>query len=188
MTILAEGQPIKHATTKNGMEVFLRYPSMDDVPAMLEFINALSKERTFLHVQGKQFTYNEERDYVAGALRSIQKGDRVQVLAFVDGELAGSTEITRDPFDSNRHRGGLGISVAQKFRGQGVGELLMRTVIEEAKARLEGVRLVTLTVFGNNPNAIRLYEKVGFVEYGRLPGGVLHRDQYVDEVYMAKRL
>jgi hypothetical protein len=29
---------------------------------------------------------------------------------------------------------------------------------------------------------------MGFIEFGRLPGGVLHRGQYVDDVYMYKRV
>lgn len=56
--------------------------------------------------------------------------------------------------------------------------------MEETEYRLDGLRLVQLHVFGNNELALRLYEKHGFIEFGRLPDGVLHRGEYVDGIYM----
>jgi hypothetical protein len=32
-----------------------------------------------------------------------------------------------------------------------------------------------------------MYHKFGFVEYGRLPEGVLHHQAYVDTVYMYRK-
>lgn len=183
---MEDGQFIAHVTTSKGLPLTLRYPRADDLLAMLEFINTLSAERTFLHVQGKQFTLDEERAFLEGVLDGVRGGRRVQVMAFAGHELVGNTEIERDGFESNSHRGGLGIAVAARFRGQGVGEALMRAVLNEATLNLPGMEVVLLTVFGNNPVAIHLYEKLGFVEYGRLPRGFMHRGEYVDEVYMAK--
>ena len=52
------------------------------------------------------------------------------------------------------------LSVDPKFQGKGIGKLLINTVIIEAK-RL-GFKRVGLLVSSTNPNAKRLYEKVGF--------------------------
>jgi len=35
---------------------------------------------------------------------------------------------------------------------------------------------------------IAMYQKFGFVEYGRLPEGVLHNHTYVDTVYMYRKM
>ncbi|MBZ0284757.1 MAG: GNAT family N-acetyltransferase, partial [Anaerolineae bacterium] len=59
-------------------------------------------------------------------------------------------------------------------------------VYDEAVANLPGLRVVSLWVFGDNEIGQNLYRKLGYVEYGRLPGGVLHRGAYVDMVFMAK--
>jgi ribosomal protein S18 acetylase RimI-like enzyme len=53
-----------------------------------------------------------------------------------------------------------GIGVATGHRGQGVGEALMRGVLDVARER--GLREIWLEVLVQNEPAIRLYEKLGF--------------------------
>jgi RimJ/RimL family protein N-acetyltransferase len=52
-------------------------------------------------------------------------------------------------------------------RGQGVGEQMMRRVMEIGFERL-GMHRLELVVFDFNAPAIRLYEKVGFVKEGHI--------------------
>jgi RimJ/RimL family protein N-acetyltransferase len=59
-------------------------------------------------------------------------------------------------------------------------------VIAEAEAHMEGLRIIELSVFANNERAHRLYQNQGFIEFGRLPGGILRRGEYVDHIYMYK--
>lgn len=185
MSLSNEGRIVFEGVTHRGLEVILRYPQAGDAPILLDFINTLSRELTFILFQGEQLTLDDEEKWLEARLATIQAGKGAHVLAFSGGVLAGNTGIELG-WGSNRHIGILGISVAQAFRGQGVGELLMNAVINEAVTQLDLLRLIELEVFGNNTAAIKLYQKLGFVEYGRLPGGRLHRGQYVDNVYMYK--
>ena len=64
-----------------------------------------------------------------------------------------------------------GIAVAAAARGLGVGTQLMAAL--DAHARAQGLRAVELEVVDTNPDARRLYERLGFVvlkeqHYGRL--------------------
>jgi RimJ/RimL family protein N-acetyltransferase len=86
------------------------------------------------------------------------------------------------------HEGVFGISLAKDYRGEGIGKILMRLVLEEAESNLPPLRIITLGVFSNNSLAMEMYKKFGFKEYGRLPKGVLHRGEYVDHVYMYKSI
>jgi ribosomal-protein-alanine N-acetyltransferase len=52
------------------------------------------------------------------------------------------------------------IAVHPDFRRLGIGEAVLRQVIEEVKLR--GVRLVTLEVRPSNTAALSLYKKIGF--------------------------
>ena len=54
----------------------------------------------------------------------------------------------------------LGVALLPEFRGQGVGERLMRQTLEAARAF--GLHRVELTVREDNKNAIALYKKIGF--------------------------
>jgi RimJ/RimL family protein N-acetyltransferase len=51
-----------------------------------------------------------------------------------------------------------------------------------------GLRLLVLSVYATNNRAIHVYEKVGFVQTGGVPGKHLREGKYIDEVTMAKVL
>ena len=60
------------------------------------------------------------------------------------------------------------VGVRKRYRGQGIGELLLRGAIEQAKAL--GAEVVTLEVRPSNQVAISLYKKYGFTERGLRKG------------------
>jgi RimJ/RimL family protein N-acetyltransferase len=179
------GKVVFEGQTSGGLQVLVRYPVPGDVNMMREFINSLSRERTFILFQGEQFSLDDEEQYVAETLDKIARREAVHLLAFSGDVLIGSSSIALNTGVS-RHVGSFGIVIAQGFRGKGAGAMLMDTLISEAVAQLPGLKMITLQVFGNNATAMHLYRKLGFAEYGRLPGGILHRDQYVDEVHMVR--
>jgi ribosomal protein S18 acetylase RimI-like enzyme len=86
------------------------------------------------------------------------------------------------------HVGVFGITVAKEFRNQGIGKLLMNLVFKEAQKKIPSLKIVTLGVFANNPIAKEMYKKFGFVEYGKLPKGLVHKNQFIDHVFMFKKL
>lgn len=60
------------------------------------------------------------------------------------------------------------IAVAPEFRRGGIGEALLRHLIQ--KAEKDGCSLVTLEVRDGNGPALELYRKLGFREVGRRKG------------------
>ena len=86
------------------------------------------------------------------------------VIAEADGQVvgyAGFWHIMDEGHITN-------VAVKSTFRGQGIGESLMRALMEETKK--EQIEAVTLEVRVSNAPAIRLYEKMGFVGVGVRPG------------------
>jgi RimJ/RimL family protein N-acetyltransferase len=173
-------------TTRDGQEVVVRYLKASDAPALHKFINALSEEKIYLRHQGERVSLPEERKYVARQLGKIKKKTGVHLLLFVDGELAGGSSVDMKDM-THAHVGRFGIALTKSFRGRGLGPLLMKSVLAEA-AKLPGIRIVELELFGANKVAHALYRKMGFREYGKIPGGVRHRGRYVDEVFMYKKI
>ena len=80
----------------------------------------------------------------------------------------------------------MGISLAKDFRGEGIGALLLKLIIDEAIKNLTGLEIISLSVFANNVAGIAMYRKFGFIEYGSLPKGVKLDDTYVDRLLMYK--
>ena len=180
--MLEQGSIVTRIPTAHG-DVTIRYPQDGDAPALLAFINALSAERTFVLLQGEQLTLEQEEEWLRARLEELAAGDLVHLVVVAGDRVVGSAGVSRGK-GIDRHVGTLGIALSADFRGLGLGSRLLQAVLEEAELRLDGLHLIQLHVFGNNELAFRLYEKHGFIEFGRLPGGVLHRGQYVDGVSM----
>lgn len=166
-------------------DIIFRYPTKDDLKTVWEYINTISKEQTFILFQGEQISLEMEEKWLEGELKKIKEGKAVQIFAFVDNKLVGVSGITMKD-RAEKHIGLFGITLAKDFRGKGIGTVLMEKVLNEAKKYLKGLKIIDLGVFGDNPVARGLYKKMGFVEYGILPKGILHKDKFVDHIYMYK--
>ncbi len=180
--MIEPGHFVTNISSSRG-NIVIRYPREDDAPALLEFINGLSREKTFVLFQGEQLTIEQEEAWLADRLHEIASGAAVFLVACHGLQVVGTVAVTLKGL-AERHVGVLGISVHQSWRGHGLGGTLLDTVLTEADAQLSGLRIVELGVFGSNQVARRLYASRGFVEHGVLPGGVKHGDDYVDHVLM----
>lgn len=101
-----------------------------------------------------------------------------------DGErLVGKLVIDALPYPSLAHTFWVhAVYVHPEARGSGVSARLFAAAIEAARAK--GASRVALWVNGANDHARRLYERLGFVETGRIPGGIFVVGAYVDDVLM----
>ena len=78
----------------------------------------------------------------------------------------------------------LGISVDRDHRGSGIGSALLEAIVSWAEAH--GVRRIEANAFANNPRAVRLYERHGFVQEGRRREAILVDGEYIDALILAK--
>jgi len=58
--------------TRTGKEIIIRYPENSDVGEMLNFINKLSDEKTFITYQGEHETLESEKKYLEEVLKNIK--------------------------------------------------------------------------------------------------------------------
>ncbi len=173
--------------TKKGKEIVVRYPAMSDLVEMTNYFNTLSKEQTYIMFQGEQLTLKYEKKYLTDFLKKVNKGEAIKLFAFHNDKLVGVSDIVMQERAAN-HVGTFGLTVAENYRGEGIGKLLMNLVIQEAKKRIPKLKIIQLGVFGNNGIACSLYEKLGFTRFGILPKGIYHQDHYVDHIYMYKNV
>lgn len=179
------GKVVLTKILEGNKKLIIRYPRKEDVKSLLQYINTLSLEQTFVRFQGEKLTLEEETKYLNGLIERITDNKAVQMLAFLDENLVGVADIgMKDKVE--KHIGTLGISIAKESRGKGIGKLLMETILKEAVQRLPQLRIITLEVFANNPLATSMYRKFGFTEYGRLPQGIIHKGKLIDRIHMYK--
>lgn len=179
------GKTVYQGRTKSGRDIIIRYPTKDDLKSLWEYINTLSKEQTFIRFQGKEITLEEEEKFLNNELKKISEGKAVQLLTFTGNQLIGVADINMQE-EAEKHIGSFGLTVAKDFRNEGIGTKLTEIALNEANKHLVGLQIIILGVFANNPVAINLYKKFGFVEFGNLPNGLLHQGKLVDHIYMYK--
>jgi RimJ/RimL family protein N-acetyltransferase len=185
MTNFVPGRAVTTYRAKGGQEVVVRYPKWEDLDTMTDWINELSAEDTFINFSGEVLTREKEAGIIAEWFQEIEAEDKVHLCAFVGDHLASNCSVYRKTGKPReRHVADFGLSTRAAYRCQGLGGQLAKITIEEAKEHIPGLRLIKLEVFGNNPVAMNLYNKLGFRETGRTPGGILYRGQYVDDVTM----
>ncbi|MDP4009721.1 MAG: GNAT family N-acetyltransferase [Candidatus Shapirobacteria bacterium] len=180
-------QILYQGKTKKGNDLVIRYINKKDAENQLNFINLISQEKTYVIFQGEQLTLEEEQKYVDSKVEGILNNKSIFLLALIDNKIVGSSSIDMDGNVSS-HVGSFGIIVSKSCRGEGIGNILLKTVLKEAKAKLINLKIVVLSVFSNNPIAQKLYLKNGFKEYGILPKGIKHRNKFVDSILMYKNI
>jgi len=106
--------------------------------------------------------------------------------AFHDSEIVGVAGLLIREGRKEAHKALLvGMYVRPSARKAGVGRRLVETIIEFARPRVE---LVQLAVVSDNGPARRLYERLGFLEYGLEKKALKQDGHYYDELLMAKDL
>lgn len=175
------GRIIHKFCARDKREVVLRTPKWDDLDDLLEMINLLVAEKADI-VRAEKVSRPEEIDWFARALSRLEKGEVFYLVAEVEGKVVANSEIGTQRGGYDKHVGGVGIAIREGYRNLGIGTQMMNTLIEQArKMRL---RVLTLSAFESNKRAIHVYEKVGFVQTGRIPRKFLREGEYVDEVMM----
>jgi ribosomal protein S18 acetylase RimI-like enzyme len=104
------------------------------------------------------------------------------VGVFGGSNLLGVAGFFVQPGPKHTHKGVLwGMYVRPAYRGLGIGRMLVEAIIEHARKRVE---LLQLVVVSDNLAARRLYENLGFVEYGVEWHATKHHGRYHDDVMM----
>jgi ribosomal protein S18 acetylase RimI-like enzyme len=117
---------------------------------------------------------------------SERLGGSASFGVFHDSELVGIAGLLIREGQKEAHKALLvGMYVRPSARKAGVGRRLVETVVELARQRVE---LIQLSVVSENEQARRLYEGLGFLEYGIEKKALKQDRRYYDEVLMAKDL
>ena len=168
--------------TPDKIPYIIRYPKRTDLTELHRYINELSKEKTFISFQGEEISLKDERTFLNDAIKKIEQRKGLLLLVEIDRKIIGVTDVRMNVRIAS-HIGTLGITIAKDFRGKGIGKQLLKTVMEESK-KLDGIKILELECFANNPVAPALYKSCGFKEYGRLPRGIAFGEGYVDDILM----
>jgi len=159
----------------------------DIVTTFLSFFPEAETDPSFgLVLYRQRPSMEDERDWFSRVMSGIKEGNMIMMVAEVDSHVVGWCDVRRVlPKSPADHRGEFGICVKKEFRGQGIGEALMRAILEKCRGRFE---VIELGVFTNNQRAKKLYETFGFKKYGTREYAIKRGGGYLAEDLMYLKL
>ncbi len=177
-------------TTKKGNEYILRSIGPDNVEEFLDFMRQVSADTHFMSRYSDEVGSDEYEVLAEKArLKTLYEDSRQGMISVFDGDrIIGNVAIrTAGKGRKTNHRCSIGIGIRKEYTGQGLGSILMDHAIEFAKS--VGYEIMELGVLSDNTPARSMYEKMGFTEWGCLPGA-FHLDEgdSLDEITMYKEL
>ena len=177
----------KQIKLKNGMECCLRNGTESDGEIVFENFNLTHAQTDYLLSYPDENTFDAVQE--SHFLKEKAESEiEIEIIAVVNGKVAGTAGIEAvGTKDKLRHRAEFGISIDKAFWGLGIGRALMEACIECARAA--GYVQLELNVVAENERALAMYQKAGFVEYGRNPKGFRSRvTGFQEVVYMRLEL
>ena len=122
------------------------------------------------------------------AVRIWMSYARIQSALTVEceGKPCGLANLYIQPFEKLKHTCLFAIIVQKEYRSKGVGKQLLNELMQLAKLKFH-IEILHLEVYEENP-AIRLYQRVGFVEFGRQKHFIKEEKGYLDKIFMQKDL
>lgn len=141
-------------------------------------IDAVAREKRYLAQ-----TFVKPRTDFDAFVRDSVANDMIQYVALDGDRVVGWADIFAGWADAVRHCGGLGMGVLAPYRGQGIGERLLRACL--AKAQAKGITRVELEARADNGRAIRLYERLGFTHEALKRNAMRFDGVYYDAVQMS---
>lgn len=172
---------------KLGRTIILRSAEVSDASDLLKYLKVINGETPYLIREPEEVTLTLEQEvkFIQGQIDSEKK---LLLIATLDGAHIGNCSVgPAGSYKRYAHRGDMGIALYKKYCGAGIGELMMRVVLDVAKEI--GYEQVELEVIADNVAARKLYMKLGFMEYGRFPNNMKYKDgNYADAIWMMKKI
>ncbi|MDF2908919.1 MAG: acetyltransferase [Herbinix sp.] len=156
------------------MEIVVRGYKQEDIPSMTEIWNRVVEEANAFP-QTEKLTLEEAEHFF-----SVQTFSAVAVL---DDEVVGLYILHPNNIGRCGHIANASYAVRSGYRGQRIGEKLVRHSLEKAKEY--SFRLMQFNaVVSINHTAIHLYEKIGFTRLGVVPKGFLLGDGSYSDIIL----
>jgi putative acetyltransferase len=164
-------------TSKKSIHV--RFTEQEDSPLLKSWLLEPGVLRWFPMINEKE---------VEDAVRVWMNYAKLQACLTVEweGTPCGMANLYIQPYKKMAHQCLFAIVISEPYRGKGVGTVLLTELMALAKEKFH-VEFLHLEVYEHNP-AMKLYKRLGFVEYGRHPHFIKDHGGYVAKVMMQRDL
>jgi GNAT superfamily N-acetyltransferase len=164
---------------KPSSHLAFRLTGLGDAPFLLEWLSDPDVLRWFPMYDAREI---EDAVRIWVGHTKIEAG----LTALWDGVPCAMANLYIQPYQKQMHTCLFSIIVKGSMRGQGIGKYLLEELIKYAKERFK-IEILHLEVYEGNP-ARRLYERLGFKEFGRQNHFIKENGKYSAKVFMQRPL
>lgn len=173
---------MKDVLLKNGQTLIIRKAIKDDVPGIIEYMAVIGGESDYLTFGENELSIAiDQQEHIVTSLNNSDNS--IMVVALLNNEIIGLASFRGGERKRVRHAGEFGVTVRRSAWGLGIGDALMRSIIDWAKDT-QVIRKINLRVRSDNEKAIRLYEKFGFIREGILTRDYCIEGEFFDSIQM----
>ncbi len=165
-------------TNVQNTAVTIRPPLDADIQGMHKLLTHPAVDRTTMQMPSAEFNRIKER------IQPRRPGLH-RLVALVDNQIVGNITIWQQDNPRMNHVGYLGMMVDPAYWGLGIGSKLMEAILDIADNWLN-LKRVELEVNTDNPIAVHLYEKFGFVIEGTKQFHAFGDGRWADSHFMAR--
>ena len=151
----------------------IRQYGSNDIPDMISIWNEVIEE-------GAAFPWEECLDMESGAAFFAEQSHTA--VADINGRIVGMYILHPNNIGRCGHLCNASYAVSSDMRGQHIGEQLVLDSLE--MGRELGFRVLQFNaVVESNIHARHLYERLGFIQLGAIPGGFRMKDGHYENIY-----
>ena len=173
----------KMAKLKDGRQVLIRCARESEASALLEATRIAFHDGDGMISEPDEFIRTEDDE--RARINELNDNPRqLLLIADVDGIIVGNIAFHIKKRRRVSHWGSFGMDVRPGWRGYGVGNVLLDSLLAWARSVPE-IEKITLGVRADNHRAIALYRKHGFVQSGCAKDNLKMGDgTYIDDLTM----
>ena len=151
----------KKVALKSGLKITLRPLKKEDEKAFFEFFQAIpEQERMFIKHRV------QDPEVIRAWCQNIDYGRNLPLLAIADGKIIGDASLHQQLGGWKRHVGRVSVLIHPKFRGQGLGRLLVEEIVDIA--RNLGLERAEAEFIGEQEAGMKIFAIVGFSQLFKL--------------------
>ncbi len=156
----------KFIQLKNREQVTIRLMVPEDEHKLLEFFRNIPED--------DRLVLRDDTTDPAVIKRWVHEIDYEKVFPVIaehKGKIVGNATLHMKRFGWQRHIGEIRIVIAQKYRGQGLGKVMIHELL--SKAAGVGLHHIQLSLVDSQTKEMKIFERMGFKKIATLPKYVM---------------